>query len=122
MALLTRDQILSANDLPEMKKVSVPEWGGEVFVKVMTGRERDAFEKAHLDTKGSDVRARMVAATVCDETGKPLFSLNDVNALAAKSWIALNRVVEASSEINQVSEAAIADLEKNSSESPSDAS
>jgi hypothetical protein len=40
---LTRDSILNAKDLKK-ELVKVPEWGGEVYVRCMTGSERDAFE------------------------------------------------------------------------------
>ena len=45
MTILTRDQILQANDLVT-ETVEVPEWGGSVFVKSLTGVERDQFEAA----------------------------------------------------------------------------
>ena len=40
---LSRDDILKAAD-NEPEEVDVPEWGGSVLVRGMTGRERDAFE------------------------------------------------------------------------------
>ena len=41
--LLTKDEILRADDL-RLERVEVPEWGGEVVLRTMTGTERDAFE------------------------------------------------------------------------------
>ncbi len=41
--MLSRDQILGASDLPT-ETVDVPEWGGQVIVRSMTGAERDRFE------------------------------------------------------------------------------
>ena len=41
--LLTRDKILSADDI-RSERVKVPEWGGEVIVREMTGAERDEWE------------------------------------------------------------------------------
>ena len=37
---LTADQILAADDMG-LKEVAVPEWGGSVFIRVMTVGERD---------------------------------------------------------------------------------
>ena len=43
MALLTKDQILAVADI-EYRTVAVPEWGGEVRIRSMTGADRDAHE------------------------------------------------------------------------------
>jgi hypothetical protein len=78
--------------------VEVPEWGGGVFVRAMTGRERDAFEAAGLgggkkfDT--TNFRARLAAATVCDAQGALLFAPHQADALGEKSSGALNRIFE----------------------------
>ncbi len=45
MGLLTKDDILGADDLAT-EDVEVPEWGGCVRVRALTGTERDAFEAA----------------------------------------------------------------------------
>ena len=41
--ILTRDEILESEDLAT-ETVSVPEWGGSVIVRALTGTERDAYE------------------------------------------------------------------------------
>ena len=41
--LLTKDAILQAQD-SKLEKLEVPEWGGHVFIKSMSGTERDNFE------------------------------------------------------------------------------
>ena len=46
---LTKDQILEANDL-QSESVTVPEWGGDVLVRTMTGADRDAFEASMITT------------------------------------------------------------------------
>ena len=38
-----RSQILQAEDLPS-EPVEIPEWGVSVFVRSMSGRDRDLFE------------------------------------------------------------------------------
>ncbi len=40
-----------ADDLPR-ETVSVPEWGGEVLVRTMSGTDRDAFEASLLEKDG----------------------------------------------------------------------
>ena len=43
MESLSRDQILKAADL-KVEKVDVPEWGGAIYLKVMSVGERDSYE------------------------------------------------------------------------------
>ena len=98
MAVLTRDQILSAHDLKKVK-VDVPEWGGSVFVKTITATERDQFETAIYNSKKkinfANVRARLASLTVTDDQGKRLFTPDDISDLGKKSATALDRVFQA---------------------------
>lgn len=96
--LLTKDAILSANDLVT-EDVEVPEWGGTVRVRAISGTERDTFEQTIVTRRGKNVqtnlaniRAKMVALCVVDEAGQRLFNDSDVAALGKKSAAALDRV------------------------------
>lgn len=118
---LTRDAILEANDL-KTESVEVPEWGGSVMVRTMTGADRDAFEDSMV-TVGADgkrtpnmsnMRAKLVAMTAVDEAGNRLFSAGDVEYLSRKSADALNRVFEAAQRINGMGAEAEQVAEKNS--------
>ncbi len=116
MSVLTKDQILGAKDT-KTESVDVPEWGGEVLVKVMTGLERDAFEKSITETRGGSVtvnvmnyRAKLAARTICDETGLRLFEDKDIEALGKKSSLALVRVVEVAQRINCLGAKDVEDL------------
>ncbi len=99
--MLTRDQILAADDLPR-ELVEVPEWGGSVYVRTLTGTEADAQMAEVLDGRRDlqDYHAKMAAACICDDAGKRLFSDADVKVLGAKSVRALDRVVAAVNRIN----------------------
>ena len=105
--MLTKDQILEAGDL-KTEAVEVPEWGGSVLVRTMTGADRDAFESSMITTLSdgtrkpnmSNMRPKLVALTLVDETGNLLFSLDDVDRLALKSAAALERVFAAAQRIN----------------------
>jgi len=96
---LSRDSILTATDLKK-EEVAVPEWGGSVFVRTMSGSERDAFESVQLKDPHKDFRARMAVQTVCDENGELLFSPADVDAVGKKSAAALDRVFALACRIN----------------------
>lgn len=99
----TRDSILAANDLPK-RAVDVPEWGATVYVRSMTGDERDGWEQWLLDTKDGTrrVRARYCALVMVDAEGARLFddTDSDIEALGRKSASALDRVFSAALSLN----------------------
>lgn len=104
-AILGRDDILQADDIVT-EAVDVPEWGGAVLVKGMTGTERDAFDAAIMSETGKskkvnleNLRAKLCAATVVDEAGNPLFTQEDVAALAKKSAMAIQKVYDVAARI-----------------------
>ena len=104
--MLTRDAILVG---PKLKTeiVEVPEWGGAVRVREMTGLERDEFESGIVEAGGVEnpgaikgLRAKTVALTVIDDDGKRFFTDADVASLGQLSASALNRVFEVSSRLS----------------------
>lgn len=101
--MLTREQILQCDDLPR-EIIKVPEWGGEVQVRTMTGTDRDAFEASLIGKEGrlENVRARLVSLAVCDESGDRLFGDADIAALGAKSAKALDRVFAVAQRLNGI--------------------
>lgn len=122
MGFLSAEQILQTEDL-KTEKVSVPEWGGDVLVSVMSGEDRDAFER-YVSADGrtmkkdiNNMRAKLASLTLVDEHGKKLFSELTVAKLGAKSGIALSRVCAVATRINCLTPESMAELEKNS-ESP----
>lgn len=116
---LTRDAILSAEDL-RREPVRVPEWGGVVWVRTLTGEERDRWETmAFISEDGKvranedNIRARLVALSACDENGDLLFTVEDIEALGRKSATAINRLFDAASRVNAVSAADMEELAGN---------
>jgi hypothetical protein len=103
MNILSKDAILAADDLPR-ETVIIPEWGGEVLVRTMSGTDRDAFEASLLEKDGrmENVRARLVALTLCDSQGDRLFDDSEIAALGRKSARALDRVFSVAQRLNGV--------------------
>ena len=125
---LTFDDIKAAEDI-EILPVDVPEWGGAVFVKGMTGQERDNWESALVKRSGkkaaidlSDVRAKLCALTICDENGNRLFSEKDVKWLTLKSASALQRVYEVAQELSGITDEDVEELAEELEENPFDSS
>lgn len=115
---LTREAILAANDLARVP-VNVPDWGGEVFVGVMTGTDRDAFEGGSRTAEGkvdlkTNVRARLLVKCLVDETGKRLFADGDAAELGLHSSVILDQLWDKAIAINKLSKKEVAELEKNS--------
>ena len=115
---LTRKQILDCDD-EKIEEVPVPEWNGSVYVGRMSAQVRDDLEQDMLilrqnKKKSENIRARIVAATACDKSGKRLFSSADVKALGEKAAKPIDRLFDAAQRINGLSEVEIEGMEKNS--------
>lgn len=121
---LSREQILQA-DGHRRECVPVPEWGGDVYVRTMTGRERDRWESDALpeerDGKPNldNIRARLLVLTLCDETGKRLFAAEDAAALGEQPADVLDRLYDAARKLNRLTTDSEKELEKNSASDPS---
>lgn len=109
--VLDRSSILAAPDLPTIS-VDVPEWGGKVVIKALTAAQRDRFEVSFESSK-ENLRARVAVLSIVDAEGKPVFSEQDAAALGAKNSKALDRIFEAASKLNRLSDNDIEELEKN---------
>jgi len=114
--MLSRQAILEANDL-KTETVSVPEWGGEVFVRTMTGTERDRYEcEAAAALKANrkiNLRATVVARVVVDANGQRIFQDEDIPILGSKSASALERVYSVAARLARITEEDVKELEKN---------
>ncbi len=103
MPYLTKQQILEAQDRKTVD-VEVPEWGGTVRVKTMTGVQRDQYETLFTSIRNGEVsgsiRATLAAATIVDEEGNQLFTKDEVDSLGQKSGVALGRVFDVAAELN----------------------
>ena len=109
---LTKEQILAADD-SGLLKIAVPEWGGDVYIRVMTVGERDAYEnewQRKKDTGVDDFRTKFLVRCLVDEKGNRLFDNGDVAKLAAKSAKVMNRVWMAAMEHNNLSDESVEKL------------
>ena len=101
---LTRDDIFAAQDRAT-QEVEVPEWGGTVTVRALSGNERDRYQNGMLkygrnDRGGIEItavdadtmHATLVSLSIVDADGKRMFADKDVLALGDKSGAALDRV------------------------------
>ncbi len=124
--LLSKEQILAMDDI-ETRDVEVPEWGGTVRIRGLSGVERDEYEANRWRRRGNkyepnlaNARANLVALCAVDEEGKRIFTNEDVKALGRKSAAALDRLFDVAQELSQVSDEDIEELAGNFSETASD--
>lgn len=124
MAYLHRDDILGAEDR-QTEEVPVPEWGGTVIVRALSGAERDKLEESVTQgTSGKmsleNFSARLAAMSIVDEHGKRVFSDKDIKALGQKSARALNRVQAAAQRLSRITNEDLQELTGNSEPDQSD--
>jgi hypothetical protein len=117
MSGLTREQILESSDRTT-RELGVPEWGGSVHLRTLTGLERDAWEKTVLavDRKKdyAGLRAQFAALVIGDEKGNRLFGDADVELLGQRNAQVLTRIMDAGYAHNGLSGDAVDEMEGNS--------
>jgi hypothetical protein len=123
---LNKQDILQADDVVK-ELVHVPEWGGDVYVRNMTGDGRDEWEThviglreegKRLNMRG--VRAKLASLTVCDENGNLLFSKEDIDALGKRSAAALQRVWIVGQRLSALSNQDVQELKDGLQKNPSE--
>ena len=118
--LLNKEQIIGADDR-KYAIVEVPEWGGKVRVSTMSGSMRDNYERmittqdenGKLKSNTGDLRAKLLAVSIVDESGSQLFDSDDIEALGEKSADAIDRVFKEITRINQLMASDVDDEVKN---------
>ena len=126
--VLSRKDILEVNYLTT-RIVPIPEWKGDVIIKMMTGTERDQFEDSLFEGRGKDrksnyknLRAKLLSMCLVGEDGKRLFSDKDIESLGGKSAKALDRLYTIATEINGIGAKEEEALIKNSESEGNDTS
>jgi len=123
--LLGRKELLRKDNL-DVEKVELSD-DEHVYVKQMTGRERDRFEQSIVevseDKNGNtsynqnleDFRAKLAVQTVCDKNGKNLLQPGDYEKLSMNiSAKKLEKIINKAQKINGISNRDKENLVKNS--------
>lgn len=117
---LSREEILSKTKL-RTNIISVPEWGGDVMIRELSGSDRDYYEGEMVTVKVGkdpemtmkDARAILVSLSVVDPDGARTFTIDDVEKLGELSGAALGRVFDASAKLSGITEADMDELAGN---------
>lgn len=133
MGILTRAALEALAAKPtDVKTVSIPEFGGDICIRVMTSGERGAWERSCIKKIGSDGKAepdladqreKLLVRALCDETGKRLFLDHEFPQIRGLDSRGVDKLFEEVRQFNKLSKNAVEEAEKNSETSqPSDSS
>lgn len=124
MALMNRERLLQKEEL-DVVKVDMAD-GEFVYVRQMTGRERDRFEQSLMqevrDGRGNidyvrsleDFRAKLAVHTVCDEDGNNILSPEDYPTLSQNmSAFTLEKIINEAQKLNRITDEDAEALVKN---------
>lgn len=96
----------------------VTAFGLKLFVRGMTGAERDGFEGAYLEAKESkrapNIRGALAVRTLCDADGQRLFEDADADQVAGLPARELDRIFAVAQRLSGISQEDVEELEKNS--------
>ena len=117
---LTRDQMLEAarNAKIERDTLTIPELGGAVIVRGMSGTERDEFEDGLRIRKGrkagqSDLknfRAKFAVRVIVDEQGGRVLKDEDATIFGQMPAGVLDRIISRCMELSGMADEEVADL------------
>lgn len=117
---LSKAAILAAKDTKVSAPIPVPEWGGDVYCKTLSGTERDAFEESYSENKMKAFRCRFLVLTLSDDKGERLFTDGETADLGKKSSVVINRLFDAAWKHNAFTTEAVEALGEGSPEGQSD--
>jgi len=112
-----REKILACDDTLK-QLVEIPEWGVELEVRSITGRQRNEVYEGATNSQGkvdlTMVYANLLMSAVFDpKTGKPVFRKGDGKELMGKVGSAIERLLEVAQRLGGIGGRAIEEAEKN---------
>jgi hypothetical protein len=123
--LLTREAFLSKTQL-RIEKVNLPRSEDYVFVRGLTGAERDEFENANLirerdkkrgtlsfDVRMENVRSTLVVKGLCTEQGLRLLSDEDVDEVSKLPADVVSHLYSVIAALSGITDEDVQDLIKN---------
>lgn len=115
---LSGEEILTVDDR-KLERVDVPEWGGHVWVRGLSGTERDTFERSVIQGKGrnrevnlENFRSKLIVLAAVSKDGVQLFSRSQVSLLGTKSAAALQRVFAKAQDLSGLGDEDVEELTK----------
>lgn len=117
---LSRDQILQAarNSKIERERMHVKELGGDIWVRGMTGTERDEFEEQNKFRKGKKLgqidgrnyRAKLAVKVIVTENGERILNDHDASIFGQMPANVLERVLSKCKELSGMTEEEVEEM------------
>lgn len=126
-----RDTILTCDDIVIEGPFKIQAWGVEVYVRSLSGTERDKFEATNLikdrkrgtyDVQLDNLRARLVEMATCDKDGNAVFKPGDAAAIGKKNAGAIAQIYDIAARLSGITKEDLEEIAKNSSADQSDGS
>jgi len=110
---LSKEAIFAADDLETIEE-DVPEWGGTVKLRTMSGKEREQYFRALMKHKADDIPKNLFQTLVIicavDDDGNQLFKMEDLPELSKKNGAVLDRLTKAAGDLNGLTDQSVDDL------------
>lgn len=120
--ILSAQQIREAKRRAKTQTISVPEWGGDVRIGLMSLGDKDSWDMETYTGRsgGSNAmyRAGLVARCMVDEAGKRLFTNEDAKWIAELDDCSVSPIFDAAYALNGLGKKGVEDAEKNSVAGP----
>lgn len=97
---LTREQILAARSDRKPVRLEVPEWGGEVYVRVLSAKDQMRLSDGG---KPEDLPVRVLLYALVDENNIRIFGDDDLDELAAEDFTVIMKVFSVVATLNGLS-------------------
>ena len=120
MKKLSKDDIFKADDLPT-KDIDIPEWGGTLTIRTLTGAERDEWESAFVNQDKIDIRglkSRLVQLTTMNGDGQQMFTKADLQKINGKSASVIDRIFQVSQRLSGLTKEDAEEMVENSDAGP----
>jgi len=112
--MLNKDLILKKADL-KTEVINIPEWEGDITIRELSGASLEKWQsKAQKPNADSAVTlGEMIAISVVNQDGSPMFKMSDLGDLLGKSHRPLMRIYNAAIKLNRLANEDVGELEKN---------
>lgn len=117
--VLGRDAILAQRNTPRVVE-TVEAFGGTVRVQALTAKEKDAFDASLIVGSGKrqkvetkNIRARLAARSIVDESGALVFTDDDADKLGDLSGADMQRIYDKAQELSGISDDDVEELAGN---------
>jgi hypothetical protein len=97
---LTREQILASRKDRKPTRIDVPEWGGEVYIRVLSAQDQMQMSEG---TKPQDMPITVILHCLVDENGERILQDDDFDALAQEDFPVIMRVFSQAARLNGLS-------------------